>query len=109
MNIASLVLRIRPETRAEAESSLHALPGVECHQMTNDGRLIVTVEDAPGAAMSDTLIAIHRVPQVLAATAPVSALSIQIGTFVKLVSWYDNEWGYSNRVVELTKKIAAKL
>ncbi len=29
--------------------------------------------------------------------------------FFKLVSWYDNEWGYSNRVVELTKKIAAKL
>ena len=29
--------------------------------------------------------------------------------FFKLVSWYDNEWGYSNRVVELTQKIAAKL
>ena len=27
--------------------------------------------------------------------------------FFKLVSWYDNEWGYSNRVVELTQKIAA--
>jgi len=25
------------------------------------------------------------------------------------VSWYDNEWGYSNRVVDLTKKIAAAL
>jgi len=29
---------------------------------------VVTVEDAEGTAMSDTLIAIHRVPQVLAAT-----------------------------------------
>ncbi len=29
--------------------------------------------------------------------------------FFKLVSWYDNEWGYSNRVVELLAKISAKL
>jgi glyceraldehyde 3-phosphate dehydrogenase len=29
--------------------------------------------------------------------------------FFKLVSWYDNEWGYSNRTVELVSMIAAKL
>lgn len=68
MNIASLVLRIHPHTRAAAQAALTALPGVECHDMSPDGRLIVTVEDAPGAAMSDTLIAIHRVPEVLATT-----------------------------------------
>ncbi len=36
--------------------------------------------------------------------------SIELNSrFFKLVSWYDNEWGYSNRVVELTQKIAGSL
>ena len=28
--------------------------------------------------------------------------------FVKLVSWYDNEWGYSNKCLELAKVISGK-
>ena len=30
------------------------------------------------------------------------------GTFVKLVTWYDNEWGYSNKCLEMAKVVAAK-
>jgi len=29
--------------------------------------------------------------------------------FFKLISWYDNEWGYSCRVSELTRMIASKM
>ncbi|ACB93122.1 type I glyceraldehyde-3-phosphate dehydrogenase [Xylella fastidiosa subsp. fastidiosa] len=29
-------------------------------------------------------------------------------TFIKLIAWYDNEWGYSNKCLEIAKVIAAK-
>lgn len=32
-----------------------------------------------------------------------------IGNTVKISSWYDNEWGYSNRLVDLTEIVANKL
>ena len=32
-----------------------------------------------------------------------------IGNLVKVLSWYDNEWGYSNRLVDLTALVGSKL
>ncbi|ROS62386.1 glyceraldehyde 3-phosphate dehydrogenase [Frigoribacterium sp. PhB160] len=38
-----------------------------------------------------------------------SGLTKVIGNLVKITSWYDNEWGYSNRLVDLTKYVADRL
>ena len=32
-----------------------------------------------------------------------------LGNQVKISSWYDNEWGYSNRLVDLTEYVGAQL
>ncbi len=38
-----------------------------------------------------------------------SGLTKVIGDQVKVVGWYDNEWGYSNRLVDITVLVAAKI
>src|SRR4051794_3450087 len=37
-----------------------------------------------------------------------SYTKVMDGDFVKVLSWYDNEWGYSNRCVDLVRKLVAK-
>jgi len=38
-----------------------------------------------------------------------SGLTMSMGTMVKVLGWYDNEWGYSNRLVDLTLHVGKKL
>jgi len=38
-----------------------------------------------------------------------SGLTMSMGTMVKVLGWYDNEWGYSNRLVDLSLFVGKKL
>jgi len=38
-----------------------------------------------------------------------SDLTMSMGSLVKVLGWYDNEWGYSNRLVDLTLHVAAAM
>jgi nitrate reductase NapD len=64
VNVAGVVLSTRPERRDEVRAAAARLPGVEVHFVTEDGRLLVTVEDETG----QSLLALHRLDGVLAAS-----------------------------------------
>jgi glyceraldehyde 3-phosphate dehydrogenase len=38
-----------------------------------------------------------------------SLSTMAIGNLVKVIGWYDNEWGYSNRLVDLVQMVASRL
>jgi nitrate reductase NapD len=69
MKIASLVLRVAPEHIPALSAAVLRIPGAEIHGACREqGRLIVTVEDGPGHGMTDSLLAVSHLPQVLAVT-----------------------------------------
>lgn len=67
-HICGLLVQIRPDRLEDARSGLMALPGVEIHHATDDGRLVVTVEDSEEATAGDIMHRLHDVKGVVAAS-----------------------------------------
>jgi nitrate reductase NapD len=65
MNICSLVVHARPERLGGVQTDLERMPGVEVHGRSEDGKLVVTVEDTPDSRASDIAMSIHNVDGVL--------------------------------------------
>ncbi len=67
MNICGILVHARPGYAAAVRSRMDAMPGVEVHGETAEGRFVVTVEDLPGVDVGETVLALHRLPGVLTA------------------------------------------
>ncbi len=65
MNISGIVLRARPARLEAVRSALAALPGVELHAATADGRIVITLEDAGTASAADTFVRLHDIRGVM--------------------------------------------
>ena len=87
-----VIITKRPVTKEEVNEAFKKAAGEPYYQ----GILAVTEEEL---VSSDFIGNSHSCIVDLNLTAVVG------GTMLKVVAWYDNEWGYSNRLVELTADI----
>ena len=84
LNTSATIAEINAELRAQSEGALKGVLGytedkVVATDFRGDSR--TSIYDAEASIALD-------------------------GTFVKLVSWYDNEWGYSNKCLEMARVVA---
>jgi glyceraldehyde 3-phosphate dehydrogenase len=92
-SIVDLVVNVREETSAEAVNAAFAaaadkgdLEGILAY--TDDPIVSSDIVESPYSSIFDSGLTM-----------------VTGGKLVKVFAWYDNEWGYSNRVVDLTQKV----
>lgn len=113
----------------ELEGKLHGMslrvptPNVSLVDLVVDLKQDVTIEEVNAAFLAasvnglEGILSLTMEPLVsidfntTEQSAIVDGLSTMVigGRKVKVLAWYDNEWGYSARVVDLTKKVAKSL
>ena len=64
MNISSAIVHVVPGRLDEACGALAALPGVEIHARTPEGKVVVTLEDDDIDSAADRYVALHGIPGV---------------------------------------------
>jgi periplasmic nitrate reductase NapD len=68
MNISGVLVHANPIKIDAIRQSLVEFDGVEIHGESDDGRLVVTIEDIGDQQAADTMLAVHRLEGVLSAT-----------------------------------------
>ncbi|MFB6514948.1 type I glyceraldehyde-3-phosphate dehydrogenase [Streptomyces virginiae] len=95
-SVTDLVLELSRETTAEEINA--------AFQKASEGQLKGILDYTEDAIVSSDIV---NWPA--SCTFDSSLTMVQDGTQVKVVGWYDNEWGYSNRLVDLTVFVGGQL
>jgi glyceraldehyde 3-phosphate dehydrogenase len=74
-----------------------------------NGALKAAAESGPLVGLlrytEDSIVSTDIVKNPASSIVDAQLTAVMDGTMVKLVSWYDNEWGYSNRIVDLVQRL----
>lgn len=65
MNISSAIVHARPGYAAEVQRALAAVGGVEIHAVSDEGKLIITIESPGDRETADTFEAISQMDHVM--------------------------------------------
>ena len=68
LNICGVAVYLSPHAGEDVAAKIRALPGVELHAESREGRLAATIVDTPASMAIDQIAAIHRLPGVVAAS-----------------------------------------
>jgi periplasmic nitrate reductase NapD len=65
VNISSAIVHARPGHAAEVQGALAAIAGVEIHAVSDEGKLIITIESPGDRETADTFEAISQMDHVM--------------------------------------------
>ncbi len=95
VSVVDLVAQVNTQTTAEAVNAAFTAAA--------DGPLSGVLQ-----VVTDPLVSIDFKGNPHSSIVDASYTSVMDGDFIKLLAWYDNEWGYSSRCVDLIKFLADK-
>lgn len=86
---------------------------VECERATSVEEVNTALSEAAAsgrmhgilACTDDPIVSSDIIRSPFSSIADLQLTSVMDGTMLKVVAWYDNEWGYSNRVVDLVQRV----
>lgn len=67
-NICGVLLKVRPDAVDFVSGVIATTNGTELHATTDDGQMVVTVEDTPDMAAHDRIMSLHQLPGVMSFT-----------------------------------------
>jgi nitrate reductase NapD len=68
IGICGVLVHVQPTSVGPVREALEQLPGVEVHAATDDGRMVVTVEDKGDKRVVETITGFHDIKGVLSAS-----------------------------------------
>ncbi len=68
IGVCGVLVHTQPADLAPVRAALEEMPGVEVHAATDEGRMVVTIENLGETRVGDTVMSLHNIKGVISAS-----------------------------------------